>query len=77
MTKLVIIPPAKMAKILGKLGFKLIRQKGSHSFFQHSDGRTTIVPMHKGEDLGKGIIKSILNDIEISLEAYDKMRREV
>ena len=50
MTKLVVISPAKMAKILEKLGFKLVRQKGSHAFFQHSDGRVTLVPMHKGED---------------------------
>jgi predicted RNA binding protein YcfA (HicA-like mRNA interferase family) len=66
-----------MAKILAKLGFKLIRQKGSHAFFSHSDGRATVVPMHKGEDLGKGIIKAILNDIEISLEEYDRLRRGV
>ena len=77
MTKLVIIPSRKMVKILKKLGFKLIRQKGSHMFFQHSDGKATVIPDHKGEDLGKGIIKSILNDIEISLEEYDQLRQEV
>jgi predicted RNA binding protein YcfA (HicA-like mRNA interferase family) len=76
-TKLVVISPAKMAKILGKLGFELIKQKGSHAFFQHFDGRATVIPMHKGEDLGKGIIKSIINDIEISLEYYDRLRQEV
>ena len=77
MTKLVVIPSQKMIKILKKLGFKLIRQKGSHMFFQHSDGKVTVIPDHKGEDLGKGIIKSILNDIEISLEEYDRLRQEV
>lgn len=77
MTKLVIIPAAKMVKILEKLGFKLIRQKGSHAFFQHSDGRATVIPVHKGEDLGKGITRSILADIEISLEDYDRLRQEV
>ena len=77
MTKLVIIPAAKMAKILQQLGFKLIRQKGSHVFFKHSDGRATVIPMHKGEDLGKGITRSILADIEISLEDYDRLRQEV
>jgi len=76
-TKLVIIPAAKMVKILEKLGFKLIRQKGSHAFFQHSDGRATVIPVHKGEDLGKGITRSILADIEISLEDYDRLRQEV
>ena len=77
MTKLVVISPAKMAKILEKLGFRLVRQKGSHAFYQHSDGKATVIPVHKGEDLGKGIIKSIINDIEISLVEYDKLRQEV
>jgi len=77
LTKLVVISPAKMAKILEKLGFRLVRQKGSHAFYQHSDGKATVIPVHKGEDLGKGIIKSIINDIEISLVEYDKLRQEV
>jgi len=77
MTKLVVIPPEKMKRILEKLGFSLVRQKGSHAFFQHSDGRATVVPLHKGEDLGKGILKSILNDIELSIEEYDRLRQEV
>lgn len=77
MTKLVIISPAKMAKLLEKLGFKLIRQKGSHAFYQHTDGRATVIPMHRGEDLGKGLIKSILSDVELSLEEYDRLRQEV
>lgn len=77
MTKLVILSPSKMSKILEKKGFRLIRQKGSHAFFQHSDGRTTVIPMHRGEDLGRGIIKSILNDVELSKEEYDRLRQEV
>ncbi len=77
MTKLVTISPQKMEKILKKLGFNLVRQKGSHAFFQHSDGRSTVVPMHRSDDLGKGLLKSILSDIEISIEKYDLLRLEV
>ncbi|KKU07440.1 MAG: hypothetical protein UX10_C0011G0018 [Candidatus Magasanikbacteria bacterium GW2011_GWA2_45_39] len=36
------------------LGFVQVRQSGSHIFFQHSDGRTTLVPNHGGEDIGRG-----------------------
>jgi predicted RNA binding protein YcfA (HicA-like mRNA interferase family) len=75
MTKLPIVTPQEMEKILVKLGFKKIRQKGSHAYFSHSDGRATVVPVHKGEDLGRGLIRSILNDIEISREEYEKLRR--
>ena len=30
--------------------------EGSHKFFAHSDGRTTVIPDHTGEDLGRGLI---------------------
>ena len=74
MSKLPIASSQEIEKILLKLGFTKIRQKGSHAFFSHSDGRSTLVPMHKGEDLGRGIIRSILNDIEISREEYEKLK---
>lgn len=77
MTKLSIISPREMEKILQKLGFVKIRQKGSHAFFDHKDGRTTVIPMHKGEDLGRGIIRSILNDIDLSKDDYEKIRQKI
>ena len=77
MSKLTIIPPEKMVKILEKLGFVKKRQKGSHIYFRHNDGRATVIPMHKGEDLGKGIIKAILNDIELSRDEYERLKLEI
>ena len=52
------------------MGFQQIRQEGSHVYFRHPDGRATVVPVHKGEDIGKGLIKKILQDIEISWEHF-------
>ena len=68
--RLAPLKPAIVIQILKKLGFEAIRQKGSHIFFRHPDGRSTVVPFHKGEDLGRGHIKSILNDIELSWEYF-------
>jgi predicted RNA binding protein YcfA (HicA-like mRNA interferase family) len=31
-----------LTKVLQKLGFEMKRQQGSHMFFEHPDGRTTI-----------------------------------
>ncbi|MBI5189543.1 MAG: type II toxin-antitoxin system HicA family toxin [Nitrospirae bacterium] len=53
-------------KFLHEQGFRETRQKGSHKFFRHPDGRTCVVPFHKGEDLGHGILRKILNDAEYS-----------
>ncbi|PKM45981.1 MAG: hypothetical protein CVV03_06140 [Firmicutes bacterium HGW-Firmicutes-8] len=76
MSRLTIIPSKEMAKILEKLGFKEVRQKGSHKSFRHKDGRTTIVPFH-GEDLGRGLIRKILNDIEITVDEYEMLRKKI
>jgi predicted RNA binding protein YcfA (HicA-like mRNA interferase family) len=65
-----------MGKILESLGFRLKRQKGSHTFWQHADGRTTVIPIHSGEELGRGLIRKILKDIEITIEEYDVLRKK-
>lgn len=77
MSKLPIISPQQMGRILKHLGFQLIRQKGSHAFFRHLDGRSTVVPIHKGEDLGRGLIRGILKDIDIEPLEYQQLREEV
>ena len=73
MSKLTIISSDDMVKILYRLGFSMLRQKGSHKFFIHKDGRTTTVPCHN-DDLGRGLIRKILKDIKISAEEYEDLR---
>ncbi|MEK6924460.1 MAG: type II toxin-antitoxin system HicA family toxin, partial [Candidatus Micrarchaeota archaeon] len=56
----------ELAKVLGKLGFQLLRQEGSHMFFRHPDGRTTVVPNHQGEEIDRGLLNKIIRkDIQI------------
>ena len=75
MPKLVPITPAKMIKILGRLGFEEVRIKGSHHFFIHPlSNKSTTIPTHSNEILGVGILKMILRDIDLPLEEYEKMR---
>lgn len=54
MPKLPVVSAKQLIKILQKLGFVETRQKGSHKFFKHADGRVTSVPFHS-EDLGRGL----------------------
>ncbi|NJD51561.1 MAG: type II toxin-antitoxin system HicA family toxin [Candidatus Methanoperedens sp.] len=72
MTKLNVIDARKMEKLLFKLGFERVRQKGSHVFYRHPDGRTTSVPHHPGRDLARPLIKEILREIELSVEEYNE-----
>jgi len=72
MTKLVPISGKEMCKLLEK-----IHHKGSHVRYRHDDGRLTVVPVHGNEDLGKGLLREIFNQIKITKEEYDKSRRKI
>ena len=54
----------KLCKLLEKLGFELIQEKGSHVRFKHTDGRRTVVPVHANEDIGKELLLAILSQIK-------------
>jgi predicted RNA binding protein YcfA (HicA-like mRNA interferase family) len=54
-------------------GFTVIRSKGSHHFIRHSDGRSTVVPVHAGETLGPGLLASILRDLKLTRERLQKL----
>ena len=59
-------------RVLHLLGFQAIRQRGSHVFLQHLDGRTTLVPRHGGEDIGRGLLRRILSEIEMTPDEFSK-----
>jgi predicted RNA binding protein YcfA (HicA-like mRNA interferase family) len=59
LTRLKIIDARKMEKLLLKLGFEKVRQKGSHAFYKHLDGRTTTIPHHPGRNLARPLIKEV------------------
>lgn len=68
MSKLPVVTGQRLIKSLNKIGFEVIRKKGSHNFLQHADGRCTVVPVHRGETIGRGLMAQILRDCEISAE---------
>jgi predicted RNA binding protein YcfA (HicA-like mRNA interferase family) len=59
---------------LMRAGFNLLRVKGSHHFLKHEDGRTTCIPVHKNDDLPKGLLRKIIReDLELDVEAFIKL----
>jgi predicted RNA binding protein YcfA (HicA-like mRNA interferase family) len=58
---------------LKKAGISIVRVRGSHHFVQHPDGRSTVVPVHAGENIGPGLISKILRDRELSREQLQKL----
>ena len=72
MTRLSIVDFKTMEKVLLSLGFQPIRQKGSHVFYRHPDGRTTPLPHHPGRDLARPLIREILREIEFTPEQFQE-----
>ena len=68
MTRIPVLGFRELDKALRKLGFGPVRQKGSHVFYRHSDGRTTTAPNHPGRDISRPLLRVILREAEISPE---------
>ena len=71
MSRLTLISAADLEKLIIKLGFVRIRQKGSHVFYRHADGRTTTIPFHLGKDLPRPLLREILRELNISIDEYN------
>lgn len=67
------IKARQVIRVLRKLGFIPIRQRGSHIFFKHLDGRYTLVPYHSNEDIGRGLLRQILKEIRVSPDEFLKL----
>jgi predicted RNA binding protein YcfA (HicA-like mRNA interferase family) len=74
MGQIPVLKPREVMRILEKLDFVLVRQKGSHCQFRHSDGRGTTVPDHRGRDISPFLLRQIARDIGLSIEAFLKNR---
>jgi predicted RNA binding protein YcfA (HicA-like mRNA interferase family) len=73
MSRFPLTDAKSLEKILLKLGFVCLRQKGSHKFYRHPDGRYTTIPFHGSSDLSRPLILDILKQIELSPNDYVKM----
>ena len=73
MSKLPLLTGKELISFLKTLGFFEKRQKGSHVFLSHKDGRSTVVPVHSGETIGRGLLSKILTDIQMTKEEFFKL----
>ncbi len=61
-----------LVSILHKLGYKEVRQKGSHIIFGHLDGHLVVIPKHD-EIRGGLLTKIIKEDLGLSKEDFFKL----
>lgn len=60
----------EVIQALEKVGFQAIRQKGSHVRMKHKDGRVVTILIHTGKIIGKGLLRKILRDAELTREKF-------
>ena len=72
MGKLPVLKPSQVTAILAKMGFKQVRQHGSHRQYKHLDGRCTTVPFHKGKDISPILLRQIIKDIHVTIDEFIK-----
>jgi len=70
MTRLPRLTGQKLIATLRKAGFHVIRVRGSHHFLEHPDGRHTVVPVHRGETIGPGLMAQILRDCDMTRDEF-------
>ena len=67
MHKLPSVSGKKTIRSLNKMGFIIIRQRGTHVFMQREETSIT-VPLHN--PIKKSTLKSVLNQAGVSLEEF-------
>jgi predicted RNA binding protein YcfA (HicA-like mRNA interferase family) len=73
MTRLPSLTGDRIVKALGNAGFQVLRQRGSHIYLKHPDGRATVVPVHKGESIGRGLVRKIMKDADLDQDDFLKL----
>jgi len=67
------ISAEKLIKLLIRAGFKPVGQRGSHVILKHDDGRLTVIPVHRGEEIGRGLLSKIIKDTGLTKEEFLKL----
>ena len=65
-----VLKPREVIAILARLGFREVRQRGSHKRFRHPDGRATTVPVHGGRDLSPLLLRRIARDVGMNVREF-------
>ena len=66
--KLPALTGAEVIRALERGGFAVVRS--SHHFLRHTDGRTTVVPVHAGPIVSPGLMSKILRDSGLDREQF-------
>lgn len=68
-----VVNAKDLIRILVRKGFVFQRQSGSHAIYMNDENIRVVVPIHGKRDLGKGLLRQILTDANISLDELKRL----
>ena len=71
MARLPLFSGRDLVKILNKVGYRQVRQRGSHMRLFCSSKKSVTVPDHK--IIGPGLLRKILRDVELSPKEFENL----
>ena len=74
MPKLPLVSGKTAIKAFIRIGYRIVRQRGSHIRLYHPNRRPLTIPDHKV--LGKGLLRKLLRDAELSIEDFIKLLKK-
>ena len=70
--RLPVVSGAQLVRVLEKLGWDVVRRRGSHVRLKHSDRATfLVVPLHR--ELKRGTLSGILRDAGLDREELRRL----
>ncbi|WP_432633327.1 type II toxin-antitoxin system HicA family toxin [Brachyspira sp.] len=73
MSRLILKDAKTIEKLLLMLGFVKKRQKGSHAFYKHIDGISTVIPFHSNKNIARPLLRKILSEISLEIDEYNDL----
>lgn len=71
-----VLKAAEVIRTLLKVGFRIIRSRGSHYRFEHLvTKRRVTVSFYSGKDVPKKTLRSILNQAALSVDEFLRYHR--
>ncbi len=68
--KLPVLDAKTVIKILQLKGYVMTGQRSSHVQFKNEKGTIITVSVHPGRAIGRGLLRKILRDMELSREEF-------
>lgn len=76
MTRLRLVAFRELSKVAEAAGFRWVRREGSHNIFRNAEGRIVVIPDHGSQVIVRPLLRKILRDLGLSVEAYMRLLEE-